>query len=307
MIKKVFRDGTNRIRETVYYVYDKEGKLLEERISPPEHPVVLSEYTYDTEGNRMKTTRSVEGRNILSTVSSFNTDNKVMKETRTDGQSGFLETKSYEYDDVGNLIKREIRDAEGNIISDKYTYDCSGNPIKHIKKVCGCIIMITTFTFDDNNKLLQKTLKKENPVLNEYDNTGKLIKRTQFFGGRVNIYHYNTKGKVMREIVKSVAHVGDKRFKWTGASEKRLYDKVIIDYNGAGRVVKRIITTSEGYTVYEHKYGNANNLIKKIITNGDCTVVVEYAGAVRKKNFSGEYEIRRTITYPDGKTEVALE
>ena len=123
------------VSEASEYIYDEEGKLLEERTTSPEQPVVISEYAYDAEGNRVKTTRSVAGRGILDIVSfMFNTNNKVVRETTTDGQNNILEEIVYAYDDADNIIKTTATDKEGNVFQiNTYEYTEQNRLLREIR------------------------------------------------------------------------------------------------------------------------------------------------------------------------------
>ena len=145
LIKKAKTNGKN-VTHTATYIYDAQGKVIEESIGSDIYrytynesgkllkktleDTTLDEYTYDVNGNLIKHTfiYSPTSSNFNVYEYTYDADGKLIREVHTEGNKAPI-IYDYTYDADGNLIYKT--QAKGNTIYCTYTYDINGNVIKH--------------------------------------------------------------------------------------------------------------------------------------------------------------------------------
>ncbi|MDR0316806.1 MAG: hypothetical protein LBH97_07905 [Treponema sp.] len=118
LIKKITRDAENRIRNSVIFEYNPQGRLSREAIVDERNRAISSyEYTYDSAGNQIRRIfKDAQGITMAETVYTFDNRRITRSETRDSGGNRISYTE-YQYNSQGNLSVQLVHNAEGQIAS----------------------------------------------------------------------------------------------------------------------------------------------------------------------------------------------
>lgn len=192
-----YADGSNKKKcteqTTTIYKYDQSGLFIRSNqynpagMNPESLDKILNDdwsqknVEYDESGNLIAEIRD-DGR--YSSIFSYDNDGKLIKEyynldddaTLTDFTADTV--TNYYYDDKGNLIKEDhcrVQEdgTESSYSYAEYEYDAAGNMISRTADSgLSAYPSKTTYTYDENNRMMSEISEKDGKILEMYDGYG---------------------------------------------------------------------------------------------------------------------------------------
>jgi YD repeat-containing protein len=171
-------------------LYDKEGRLAEERFLDPEmSPPLRKIYGYNKHGLRISATSltirdiDIPDNMFVSHEELIYNDAKQLAEIRKTNEDGSQFVKTYTYDKNGRLIETAVRRKDGQIERlEKYDFNASGDLISHVscgKK--GLLLSEKLTTYSSRGKKTEEraeyyTSSSFQEIIDTYDLHGNLLK-----------------------------------------------------------------------------------------------------------------------------------
>jgi RHS repeat-associated protein len=172
------KNNHNKIIDAFSYTHDNVGNRLT-KTEEGNAPDKTTNYTYDAIYRLQATEPEKRGRGKLSeTINKYQTENYTY-DAVGNRQSGPGSKDSYSYN-AGN----ELITSTGRIIFEKdnqYEYDLNGNLIKKTQTIKGKWKLITTYAYDDENRLIEVKIQKGHKIKEvsfTYDPLGRRISKT---------------------------------------------------------------------------------------------------------------------------------
>nr|WP_254434421.1 RHS repeat-associated core domain-containing protein [Dolichospermum sp. UHCC 0352] len=198
----------------------------------------------------------------------------------------------YSYDDLYRLTQEKTTDSVVANKTIQYQFDAVGNRLQKIDSVEGT----TTYTYDDNDRLLQETLGGK--VTNyQYDNEGNLKAKVEN-GTTQAEYEWNAKGELTAVEVTENGETGRIEFEYDHIGIRVAINvdgeetRFLIDNNQQqyAQVIEEYQVNGDVKTTYTHGWDlisqdNGNNRIyyqvdglgsTRLLTDNNGAVVVEY-------------------------------
>ena len=237
---------------TVSYTYDELHRLTEENINGGDRTIA---YTYDNVGNRLSRTDSVEG----TTTYTYDANDRLLSETLTqDGST--VQTVGYSYDANGNLISR-VQDTNGTTET-------------------------TSYTWNDDNRLVQAELPNGDVATYEYDSEG--IRVSSMVNGETTEYLID-KNRPYAQVLEEFRSDQLQAFYVYGhdlISQERGTDTTFYQVDGLGST--RILTDETGNLTDSYDYEAFGELIE---FSGDTENSYRFAGEQFDETL-GDYYLR---------------
>ena len=187
-------------RETTEYIYNTNGKIINEIRKESDGDKNMYDYTYDARGNVIEKVHTDSNSDRTVTTYTYDIDNNLIKEVRTYSNGGkhiceynydtngnllkkvnksisqYYESQAgsiydYTYDEYGNLIKEVLSNSSQDYIID-YTYDQSGNLIKEVNTRANSDDQVIEYEYSENGKLIKKVTNKNQIEKYSYDENG---------------------------------------------------------------------------------------------------------------------------------------
>ncbi|MCP3994624.1 MAG: RHS repeat-associated core domain-containing protein, partial [bacterium] len=292
---------TDPLGRRTTYTYTPDNDL--ETVTNPLNEVTA--FTYDSRGRLQTvtspgiggTTHLYDGANLASTtdalgkVTTFTYDTDGNLRTTTDALGHVIE---FEYDDHGNLIR--VIDALGHATDS--TYDAAGNRLTERRTRTlpdgTTETLLTTFTYDELDRLTSTTAADGSTTSTAYDLLGKVLLQSDPLG-RSTTFTYDLMGRLV-----STSYAD-------GFSESRSYDaegRLLTEVDRAGRTISftydavgRLATTTypDGATT-SNTYDDAGQLIATTDARGNTTTFI-YDDAGRRTAIVDPYGYGLSFTY----------
>ena len=282
LIAKTEAQGTDEERVTEY-TYDGYGNILTITVHGDSEDYVTT-MTYDAVGN-LATIEDSEGNltqfaghdimgNVLTRIDA---NNKTWSYTYDDAgrlksvTDPLTHTTGFEYDAVGNKTK-EI-DALG--IETLFEYDDRYNLIKVTQAIDPAVPdnnPVTTFEYNNDNKMIRQVDSEGNEVIYEYDNEGHLLRTIDGNGNEINMEYSGVNGcsscsgGSSGQLSRIVYPTFEKTFVYDKRGRKVSEDDILdaettyrslFRYDDVGNLVSK--TDKEGKTTF-YGYDNLNRL-----------------------------------------------
>ena len=196
-------------RKTTEYIYNTNGKIINEIRKESDGDKNMYDYTYDARGNVIEEVHTDSDSNRTVTTYTYDIDNNLIKEVLT-YSNGAKHICEYNYDTNGNLLKKFNKSISQYYVSQAgsiydYTYDEYGNLIKEVlsNSSNGYII---DYTYDRSGNLIKKVKSNSSQdyiIDYTYDQSGNLIKEVDTRANsndRVIKYEYSENGKLIKKV-----------------------------------------------------------------------------------------------------------
>lgn len=192
------------------YIYEYEANGNNSQIVYRQNGQIkkVTKKSYNALGKLINETSSANGKKTPLSVLTSNTEENIQINYAEDGVTELTKEKTV-FNKAGQLVKKELSSANGVLMmSESKSYDLKGNITQNSHfDAADKVTLSTAYEYDTKGNLLNdKTLR--NNVLyaetsNEYDVTGKVIKKTRLNGkGQLDYYftyEYDLLGKMIKE------------------------------------------------------------------------------------------------------------
>lgn len=237
-------------------------------------------HTYDPFAD-VQSTSATQGATALYDVTyAYDLLGRIATKTETIG--GATQVWSYAYDALGQLVEVQ---RDGAVV-ETYSYDAVGNRVAMTSSLTGQNLPAGSFTYDDDNKLLQA-----GATTYTYDPDGRLATATT--GGNTTTYTYNTEGtltSVQLPSGQTISYLYDDR----GRRIARAVDGVrthawlyreglrpVAELDGAGDLRQSFVFAASGTPMRLIRDGQAYHILSDHL--GSPRLVVDAAGSVVKQ------------------------
>ncbi|WP_313427638.1 DNRLRE domain-containing protein [Siminovitchia terrae] len=250
-------------------------------------------YEYDKSGNHTGTVNA-NGKKASST---YNERNDITLFTDALGRS-----ISYEYDLVGNETKtispngsviehtynnvnRKTSTFHNGVKRFEFSYDANGNLLKEKDLLTG---VTTTFVYDADDKLKEKSDSTGKKIMYTYDKNGNPLTST-FVSGTTNL---TVNRAVDKNDQTTKITSGDTGVTFTFTENDQLAGLKnkngtfsLYNYDGAGQLTSLLTTNSQGATIesFDYKYDAKGNRVSEKTTTGTAQFTYDKSGQLTKE------------------------
>jgi len=290
---------------TTYYSYDDKGNLIQ----VTDALGGITTYTYDASNNLTSVRITKDGTTYFSASYSYDSLDRLISVTDAKGQ-----TTTNSYDDNGNLIEvlypngnkinytytptnRIASIAHNGVTQYQFTYDDNGNPVSITQPG---EVNPFTFTYNDQNRLVQSREPNGNTVDYSYDDAENITGITLTVARAVYQSHYTYDAN---DRVTSITEYGNNTLNFSYGANDRLNSLVYpngiqedISYDAANKVTEVKHSTTSGTVILQENYtydGEGNKLT--VTDKNNKTVQYTYDALNRLTSETDPYTGEKTV------------